>query len=223
MPARRDRWLGVGSRSESPFVSCAEEMRVDDGRRGEGTAEWGSSRRNRVRSPAEWKLTPDLLGVMVGRERNKYLIPSLVSRPISISIGSTSTASLPLRNLEDATSCLAATSGFKLDTNSTVTEQHETDRTWGTITQDEGFEMDKIGWDALEYTIYYTSVRLSVVSVPSPRLWTGGRLRIGPSIKAFRLGLVAVFIPGPGGREVPGIDFPRSGSRGVPHSVRTHK
>lgn len=197
-------------------------MRVDDGRRGEGTAEWGSSRRNRVRSPAEWKLTPDLLGVMVGRERNKYLIPSLVSRPISISIGSTSTASLPLRNLEDATSCLAATSGFKLDTNSTVTGSTNSTGLERTITKDEGFERDQIGWDALEYTLYYTSVWHCGSSVPPPRLWTGGRLRMALSIKAFRISLVAVCIPGPGGREVPGIVFSEIGearSRVVSHSV----
>ena len=43
MPARRDRWLGVGSRSESSFVSCTGEMLVDDAQQGEGIAELGSS------------------------------------------------------------------------------------------------------------------------------------------------------------------------------------
>jgi hypothetical protein len=42
------------------------------------------------------------------------------------------------------------------------------------------------------------------------------------SIKAFRISLVAVCIPGPGGREVPGIVFSEIGearSRVVSHSV----
>lgn len=102
-----------------------------------------------------------------------HLIPSIALRPISISIGSTSTASLPLRNLEDATSCLAATSGFKLDISSTVTEQYESDRTWGTITRDEAFQRDKIGLGCTGiYIILYLGSALGGFrTVSSPLDW----------------------------------------------------
>jgi hypothetical protein len=122
-------------------------MSVDDGRRGEEIAGWGSTGRNRVRSRAEWKLIADLLGlVTTGRERNRYTsyLPLLYVRSLSRSV-QPRRYHQPLRNLEDTPRHFAATSGFKLDTRFDCSGQHESDRTWGTITQDESFERNQIG------------------------------------------------------------------------------
>ena len=107
----------------------------------------GPSGCNRVQSWAEWELIPESSWSIrqVGKEIDiPHTFPCSTSN-LYLNWIDLDGCMNPYGTSKMLQVVLQLPRGLSLIPDSTVTEQHETDRTWGTITQDESFERNQIG------------------------------------------------------------------------------